>query len=324
MMVNATARVTAATTASARDAVLELVGLGKDYGARTAVHAIDLTLSRGEIFGLLGPNGAGKTTTISMACGVVPPSRGTARIAGADIRTRTFDAKRAIGLVPQDFALYDELSPRQNLAFFGELYGLTGGELARRIEGVLGIAGLTDRAGDLVKTFSGGMKRRLNLAAGLIHEPTLLVLDEPTVGVDPQSRRHIFEAIRALRGRGVTILYTSHYMEEVEELCDRVAIMDAGRIVASGPIDELTAQHTTGGLEIELDGDEAAIAAAAAAAPLGARRAGAMLHLEARPPYAPAIAAIEAAGARIRRIGARRADLETVFLALTGRGLRDT
>jgi ABC-2 type transport system ATP-binding protein len=322
MTANATARVAAAANAS--DAVLELIGLGKDYGARTAVHAIDLTLSRGEIFGLLGPNGAGKTTTISMACGVVPPSRGTARIAGADIRTRTFDAKRAIGLVPQDLALYDELSPRQNLTFFGQLYGLAGGELARRIDWALGIAGLADRAGDLVKTFSGGMKRRLNLAVGLIHEPTLLVLDEPTVGVDPQSRRHIFEAIRELRGRGMTILYTSHYMEEVEELCDRVAIMDAGRIVASGAIDELTAQHTTGGLEIELDGDEAVIAAAAAAAaPLGARRAGATLQLEARPPYAPAIAAIEATGARIKRIGARRADLETVFLALTGRGLRD-
>jgi ABC-2 type transport system ATP-binding protein len=304
--------------------VLELVGLGKDYGARTAVHAIDLTLSRGEIVGLLGPNGAGKTTTISMACGVVAPSRGTARIAGADLRTQTFAAKRAIGLVPQDLALYEELSPRQNLAFFGQLYGVPGDELARRIDGALGIAGLTDRAGDLVKTFSGGMKRRLNLAAGLIHEPTLLVLDEPTVGVDPQSRHHIFESIRALRDRGMTILYTSHYMEEVEELCDRVAIMDAGKVVASGAIAELSAQHSAGGLEVEIEGDEPAIAAAAAAAaPLGARRAGAVLHLEARPPYAPAIAAIEATGARIKRIGARRADLETVFLALTGRGLRD-
>jgi ABC-2 type transport system ATP-binding protein len=307
-----------------RDPVLELVGLGKDFGGRTAVHAVDLALARGEIFGLLGPNGAGKTTTISMACGVVPPSRGTARIAGADIRTQTFAAKRAIGLVPQDLALYDELSPRQNLAFFGQLYGLVGAELDRRIAWALDIAGLTDRAGDLVKTFSGGMKRRLNLAAGLIHQPTLLVLDEPTVGVDPQSRHHIFESIRALRSRGMTILYTSHYMEEVEELCDRVAIMDAGRVVAAGAIPELCAQHTTGGLEVELDGDAAALdAAAAATAPLGATRTGDALHLAARPPYAPAIAAIEATGARIKRIGARRADLETVFLALTGRGLRD-
>ena len=311
-------------TGTGADAVLELVGLGKDYGARTAVQAIDLTIRRGEIFGLLGPNGAGKTTTISMACGVVAPSRGTARVAGADICTQTFAAKRAIGLVPQDLALYDELSPRQNLAFFGQLYGLAGDELARRVDWALGVAELTDRAGDLVKTFSGGMKRRLNLAAGLIHQPTLLVLDEPTVGVDPQSRNHIFESIRALRARGMTILYTSHYMEEVEELCDRVAIMDAGRVVASGTLAELQAQHGTGGLEVEIDGDEAAIAAAAAAAAgLGATRSAAVLRFEALPPYAPAIAAIEATGARIKRIGARRADLETVFLALTGRGLRD-
>ncbi|TMQ06330.1 MAG: ABC transporter ATP-binding protein [Deltaproteobacteria bacterium] len=304
--------------------MLELVGLGKDYGARTAVQAIDLVIRRGEIFGLLGPNGAGKTTTISMACGVVPPSRGTARIAGHDIRSDAFAAKRAIGLVPQDLALYDDLSPRQNLAFFGQLYGLTGAELARRIDWALGVAGLGDRAGDLVKTFSGGMKRRLNLAAGLIHQPTLLVLDEPTVGVDPQSRRHIFDSIRALQARGMTILYTSHYMEEVEELCDRVAIMDAGAVVASGTLAELRAQHGAGGLEVEIDGDGDAIAAAAAAAaPLGGTRTGAVLRFEPRPAYAPALAAIEATGAQIKRIGAQRADLETVFLALTGRGLRD-
>jgi ABC-2 type transport system ATP-binding protein len=306
------------------DAVLELAGLGKDYGGRRAVGAVDLQIRRGEIFGLLGPNGAGKTTTISMACGVVAPSRGTARVAGHDIRSDGFAAKRAIGLVPQDLALYDELSPRQNLAFFAQLYGLAGGELARRIDWALEVAGLRDRAGDLVKTFSGGMKRRLNLAAGMIHEPTLLVLDEPTVGVDPQSRRHIFESIRALQGRGMTILYTSHYMEEVEELCDRVAIMDGGAVVASGTLAELAAQHGGTGLDVEIEGDDAAIAAAAAAAaPLGATRTDGTLHFEPRPTWASAIAAIEGSGARIKRIGARRADLETVFLALTGRGLRD-
>src|SRR5262249_61372473 len=154
----------------------------------------------------LGPNGAGKTTTISMACGVVAPSRGTARVAGADIRTQTFAAKRAIGLVPQDLALYDELSPRQNLAFFGQLYGLRGDELARRIDWALEVAELRDRAGDLVKTFSGGMKRRLNLAAGMIHKPVLLVLDEPTVGVAPHTRRHIFTAVPALQRSGTTTL----------------------------------------------------------------------------------------------------------------------
>jgi len=304
--------------------VLELAGLGKEYGERTAVRAIDLRVSRGEIFGLLGPNGAGKTTTISMACGVVPPTRGSVRIAGHDLRTATAAAKRAIGLVPQDLALYDELSPRQNLAFFGQLYGLAGAALARRIDWALDVAKLADRAGDLVKTFSGGMKRRLNLAAGLIHEPTLLVLDEPTVGVDPQSRRHIFDSIRTLRDRGMTILYTSHYMEEVEELCDRVAIMDAGAIVASGTLTELLTQHDAGALEVEVDGDAQVIDnAAAAAAPLGGTRTGAVFHFTARTAYAPVIAAIENTGAQIKRLGARRANLETVFLALTGRGLRD-
>jgi ABC-2 type transport system ATP-binding protein len=227
--------------------------------------------------------------------------------------------------VPQELAIYDDLTPRQNLAFFGELYGLRGAELARGVDRALGIAELGDRAGDLVKEFSGGMKRRLNLAAGLVHQPTLLVCDEPTVGVDPQSRRHIFDSIRRLRDAGMTILYTSHYMEEVEELCDRVAIMDAGVVVASGTLGELQAQRGGGGrdngLEIELEGDDAALDAAAAAA--GAVRDGQTLRLDARPAWAPVIAAIEATGARIKRLGSRRTDLETVFLGLTGRGLRD-
>src|SRR6478672_2228123 len=226
MTANATARVAAAANAS--DAVLELIGLGKDYGARTAVHAIDLTLSRGEIFGLLGPNGAGKTTSISMACGVVPPSRGSVRIAGHDLATDGKAARRAIGLVPQELAIYEDLTPRQNLAYFGELYGARGTALAAEVEVALGIAELKDRADDLVKNLSGGMKRRLNLAAGLVHKPALLVCDEPTVGVDPQSRRHIFDSIKRLRDAGMTIVYTTHYMEEVEALCDRIAIMDGG------------------------------------------------------------------------------------------------
>jgi ABC-2 type transport system ATP-binding protein len=302
-------------------AVLELTGLGKDYGDRVAVKALDLSVARGEIFGLLGPNGAGKTTAISMACGVVPPSRGTARIAGHDLATDSFAARRAIGLVPQELAVYDDLTPRQNLTFFGELYGLGGAELARGVDRALGIAELGERADDQVKEFSGGMKRRLNLAAGLVHEPTLLVCDEPTVGVDPQSRRHIFDSIRQLRDRGMTIVYTSHYMEEVEELCDRIAILDGGVVVASGTLAELSAQHGGTGLEVELEGDDAMIAAAAAAT--GAVRDGATLRLEPRPVWAEAIAAIEATGARIKRLGARRADLETVFLGLTGNRLRD-
>jgi ABC-2 type transport system ATP-binding protein len=275
------------------DVVLQLEKLGKDYGDRRAVDAIDLDVRRGEIFGLLGPNGAGKTTTISMACGVVPPTRGRVRVDGHDIVGDVFAAKRAIGLVPQDLAIYEELTPRQNLAFFAQLYGA---DDPARIDWALGIAGLADRANDLVKTFSGGMKRRLNLVCGLVHKPTLLVCDEPTVGVDPQSRRHIFDAILQLRKDGMTIVYTSHYMEEVEELCDRVAIMDAGKVVACGTLEELSRAHGGGGLELEVAGDEAVLAAA--------------------------VAAIEAAGATIKR-NARSGNLEQVFLALTGRGLRD-
>jgi len=305
------------------DVVLELVGLGKRFGDRVAVANLDLTVRRGEIFGLLGPNGAGKTTTISTTCGVIPPSSGTARIAGHDIRTDTFAAKRAIGLVPQDLALYDDLTARQNLAFFGQLYGLGGAELHARIEWALGIAQLTDRSDEIIKKFSGGMKRRLNLVVGLIHQPTLLILDEPTVGVDPQSRRHIFDAIRALQGGGMTVVYTSHYIEEVEELCDRVAIMDAGRIVTSGTLAELTHAHGIA-LEVELEGDEVAIAGAVAAvAGFDATRDGRTLRFAQRDTWAPVVSAIEASGARIKRLGSQRADLETVFLALTGRGLRD-
>ena len=305
------------------EVVLALDGLAKQFGDRVAVAKVDLTVQRGEILGLLGPNGAGKTTTISMTCGVIAPSAGTARIAGHDIRTDKAAAKQALGLVPQDLALYEDLSARQNLRFFGQLYGVRGAALAARVEWALGVAGLVDRADEIVKKFSGGMKRRLNLVASLLHRPTLLILDEPTVGVDPQSRRHIFDAIRALRGDGMTVVYTSHYIEEIEELCDRVAIMDAGRIVASGTIAELT-QERGGGLEIELAGDDAQLAAAAAAvAALDVVRDGAVLRFAGREAWTPIVSALEASGARIQRIGARRADLETVFLALTGRGLRD-
>jgi ABC-2 type transport system ATP-binding protein len=230
-------------------AILELRGLGKDYGARRAVGAVDLDVRAGEIFGLLGPNGAGKTTTISMACGVVTPTRGSVRIDGKGLHDEPLAARRAIGLVPQDLALYEELSPVQNLVFFGKLYGLGGAELDRQVAWALETAGLADRGDEPARRFSGGMKRRLNLAAGLVHRPRLLVLDEPTVGVDPQSRKHIFDMLRALRAAGTTIVYTSHYMEEVEALCDRVAIMDGGKVIAAGAVAELRERH--GGANLE-------------------------------------------------------------------------
>jgi ABC-2 type transport system ATP-binding protein len=212
--------------------VLELRKLGKDYGERTAVKSVDLDVEKGEILGLLGPNGAGKTTTISMACGVVTPSRGSVTIGGIALDREPYAAKAKLGLVPQDLALYEELTAIQNLRYFGALYGLRGAELGHRVDWALEVVGLRDRANEPAKQYSGGMKRRLNIAAGLVHEPELLILDEPTVGVDPQSRNHIFETVKALQKSGMTVIYTSHYMEEVEALCDRVAIMDAGAIVA--------------------------------------------------------------------------------------------
>ncbi|MCA9675730.1 MAG: ABC transporter ATP-binding protein [Kofleriaceae bacterium] len=305
--------------------MLELRGLGKDYGARTAVGAVDLDVAEGEIFGLLGPNGAGKTTTISMIAGVVTPSRGAARIAGHDVLGDRRAARAALGLVPQDLALYEELTPRENLAFFGALYGLRGAVLRERTAWVLDVAGLAERADDPARTFSGGMKRRLNLAAGLLHRPRLVVLDEPTVGVDPQSRKHIFDTIRALRDDGMTVLYTSHYMEEVEALCDRVAIMDHGAVVAQGTLDELLAADRAVVLEIELDGDDFAIASAATLVTAfgDVERDGAVLRIQPDGPLAPVIAAIESAGLRIAALRSHRPDLEAVFLGLTGHTLRD-
>jgi len=304
---------------------LTLRGLGKDYGSRTAVQAIDLDVARGECLGLLGPNGAGKTTTISMACGVVTPSRGTVAIAGISLAERPREAKAKLGLVPQDLAVYEELTAIQNLRYFGALYGLRGAQLATRMDWALELVGLRDRAREPVKQFSGGMKRRLNLAAGLIHAPELVILDEPTVGVDPQSRNHIFETVKQLAKDGMTIVYTSHYMEEVEALCDRVAIVDAGAIVALGTIGSLVAAHAGAGLSITLAGPPGAIEAAerAAAAHGTVTRDGIRLRVVPRAGLALVIAAIEATGVTISAIESRAANLETAFLALTGRGLRD-
>jgi ABC-2 type transport system ATP-binding protein len=305
--------------------VLSLRGVGKDYGARTAVGAVDLDVARGECLGLLGPNGAGKTTTISIACGVVTPTRGAVTVGGVDLAREPRRAKAKLGLVPQELALYEELSAIQNLRYFGALYGLAREVLAERIEWALGVVGLRDRAAEQVRRYSGGMKRRLNLAAGLVHRPELLFLDEPTVGVDPQSRNHIFETVRELRAGGMTVVYTSHYMEEVEALCDRVAIIDGGAIVALGKITDLVAQHAGRGLELELAGAPAQLDAAerAAAGHGTVTRDGSVLRVVPAAGLGPLFVAIEATGAAIARVESRQANLETAFLALTGRALRD-
>ena len=205
-----------------------------------AVKDVDLDIEAGEVFSLLGPNGAGKTTTISMISGLLAPTAGTAIIDGHDIVREPIAAKRVIGVVPQEIALYDRLSARQNLRFFGQLYGLSGRELNRAVDEVLEFIGLAERADDRVETYSGGMKRRVNIGVGLLHKPKIVFMDEPTVGIDPQSRRRILDTVLELkRDRGMTVLYTTHYMEEAQELSDRVGIIDHGEIIALGTTGEL-------------------------------------------------------------------------------------
>jgi ABC-2 type transport system ATP-binding protein len=222
---------------------LALRGLGKDYGQRTAIAALDLDVRRGECFGLLGPNGAGKTTLISMVCGIITPSRGTVEVCGVPFARSPYAAKARLGVVPQDLALYDELDAIANLRYFGALYHIPRPVLAERIAWLLELVGLGDRAREPVRKFSGGMKRRLNFAAGLLHRPDVLVLDEPTGGVDPQSRHNIVAGVRRLRDEGVTIVYTTHYLEEVEALCDRIAVIDHGAVIALGSVAEIVADH---------------------------------------------------------------------------------
>jgi len=210
---------------------IQVKGLVKKYGDRIAVNGLNLSILEGEIFGLLGPNGAGKSTTISILATLLIPNEGEVKICGYDLHRDVKHVKPLIGFVPQELALYPTLSAWDNLTFFGRIQGMRGPLLRERVASALALVGLTDRAKDIVNTFSGGMKRRLNIAVGLIHQPRVLFLDEPTVGVDPQSRNFIFEHVERLKTQGMTILYTTHYMEEVERLCDRVAIMDEGHIL---------------------------------------------------------------------------------------------
>jgi linearmycin/streptolysin S transport system ATP-binding protein len=220
--------------------MLESANLRKSFGSLVAVDDVSLTIEKGQLLGLLGPNGAGKTTTVSMIAGLVTPDRGEVRIDGQKLTGDTDPAKRKIGLVPQELALYEELSARDNLRFFGALYSLSGAGLDRAIASVLELVGLAERARERVKVFSGGMKRRLNLAAGLLHDPDILLLDEPTVGVDPQSRNAIFDNLEQLKKQGKGLLYTTHYMEEAERLADRIVVIDHGRVIANDTLAGIT------------------------------------------------------------------------------------
>jgi len=215
-----------------KETILEARNLTMKYGDFTAVKDVNLAIQEGEIFGLLGPNGAGKTTIISMITGLLKPTSGSIMVDDLDLQTHTNEVKAKLGLVPQELALYPTLSARDNLDFFGSIYGLKGKQLQERVDAMLAMVGLLDRANEAVDKYSGGMKRRVNIAAGLLHQPEVLFLDEPTVGVDPQSRNAIFEAVEELNRAGMTVIYTTHYMEEAQRLCHRVAIIDEGQIIA--------------------------------------------------------------------------------------------
>ena len=228
--------------AGGRAAYLAAAGLGKSFGDLRAVDGVSFEISEREIFGLLGPNGAGKTTTIRILSTVLAPDEGDVTIGGHSVAARPDEVHRLIGVCPQELALYPELSARDNLVFFGRMAGLSGADAKRTAAENLELVGLADRAGDRVERFSGGMKRRVNIAIALMARPMLLFLDEPTVGIDPQSRNHIFETVLRLRDDGMTVLYTTHYMEEADRLCDRIAVMDGGRIIALGSPVELKAR----------------------------------------------------------------------------------
>lgn len=310
--------------------MLEVHGLHKRYGDLIAVHDVSFTAAAGEMVGLLGPNGAGKTTTVSMIAGLLRPDRGEVLIAGELVRGETDPVKRRMGFVPQDVALHDELSARENLALFGALYRITGKELRRAMDAALDLAGLADRAADRVSRFSGGMKRRLNLAAALLHDPQILLLDEPTVGVDPQSRAAIFANLEELKHQGKTLVYTTHYMEEAERLCDRIIIVDHGKVIANDTLEAVRRLVPAVNLiEIDIENPGEAGWAAALAAVAGVESASSENHTLrvtvgdlARD--TPAVLSwLAARGYRCSHLASQRADLETVFLSLTGRSVRN-
>jgi ABC-2 type transport system ATP-binding protein len=309
--------------------VLTCSSLEKVYGDLRAVDGVSFEVAEGETYGLLGPNGAGKTTTISMITGLLRPDAGEVHVLGRRLTPRSSQAKAAIGLVPQELAIYPDLTARENLRFFGRLHGIRRDQLVGRVAEVLEVTGLTDRADDRADTFSGGMKRRLNIGVGLLHRPKLLVLDEPTVGVDPQSRNAILESVEQLATAGMAVLYTTHYMEEAERLCDRLAIIDQGRIVGEGTRRELTSR--VGELDrvrLEVAGDPTA-AATACATVAGVTSAdvdglAVVCLLDGAAAALPALlGAVAGTGGTVTGVEVREPDLEDVFLHLTGRALRD-
>ncbi|MGJ7919556.1 ABC transporter ATP-binding protein [Neobacillus sp. LXY-4] len=311
--------------------MLTVSDLRKSFGDFDAVKGVSFTVEKGESFGLLGPNGAGKSTIINMITGLFSPTSGKIQLNDIDVIKNAKQAQKYIGVVPQDIALYQEMSARENLKFWGRMFDLSGKELDKSIDEVLELMGLTDRAKDKVANFSGGMKRRVNIGAAILHQPELLIMDEPTVGIDPQSRNHILETIKALNEKGITIIYTSHYMEEVEFLCKRIGIIDHGELIACGTIPELR----------ETIGDQSRIILTLEEKPTNGTLIQPLskifpekeikiqenqlmvFHKEPQHILSEFIQSVTKAGAKINSVDIVEPNLESVFLHLTGRSLRD-
>lgn len=308
--------------------MIKVQNLVKKYGDITALNGVSFDIKEGEFYGLLGPNGAGKTTTISILSSIVKPDKGIVSIAGYDLEKNPEQCKRSIGVVTQEIALYNKLSAWDNLLFWGSLYGVPAAELKTRITETLTLFGLADRKNDAVDTYSGGMKRRINIASALLHRPRVLFMDEPTVGIDPQSRNLIFEVLEKLHNEGMTIVYTTHYMEEAERFCDRIGIIDKGQIIAQGTLAEL---KSTGGIKESIavtfnELTEEMINKLGAALGGECKFAGNTLHYytaNIRDDLGKAIIRCNEVGADIAQIEIQKVNLETVFLSLTGKQLRD-
>ncbi len=308
--------------------ILQAKDLSKRYGELRAVDGLTFSLERGERFGLLGPNGAGKTTTISMLVGALKPTSGSVLLDGKPLGGETDPARKKIGYVPQELGLHLDLSALDNLKFFGALYGLHGALLDRRTDAALDLVGLRERQKNRVAEFSGGMKRRLNLAAALLHEPELLILDEPTVGVDPQSRNAIFENLETLLSQGTTLLYTTHYMEEVERLCEKIAIMDHGKLVAQGSLSQLKESIARSGTRLKVtlapgqtldDATREALGFPVEITDGGFVAALTHTHEDTE----KLLAVLRDRGLTACALATDEPDLEDVFLHLTGKSLRD-
>lgn len=314
-------------------AIVEVQDLAKRYvpGNILAVDRVSFQIEEGEIFSLLGPNGAGKTTTLSMLSCLLKPTSGDALVGGHSVVREAMAVKRTIGVVPQEIALYDSLSARQNLTFWGQMYGLGGGALKQRVDQVLEQIGLAERANAPVRTYSGGMKRRVNIGVGLLHRPRIIYMDEPTVGIDPQSRRNILDTVKDLNRQGMTVLYTTHYMEEAHELSDRVGIIDHGKLIALGTQKELTqmvGEHETLRLHVGEGEDPRRLAEALRGLPdtlqVSAGEGQVVLIVpEAEEALPGAITRANELGVRVRSVDMEEPNLEAVFLHLTGRALRD-